>query len=85
MVVPKATQGGTATIAIRPFVTASSLDDFDEKDALRFQTLAFQGGWSDKMKVYELRLKLSSSARNWRSRLSPHVRRDWTRFSKEFK
>ncbi|OWZ04439.1 hypothetical protein PHMEG_00023662 [Phytophthora megakarya] len=28
----------------------------------RFQTLAFQGGWSDKMKVYELRLKLSSSA-----------------------
>ncbi|OWY99721.1 hypothetical protein PHMEG_00029237, partial [Phytophthora megakarya] len=51
----------------------------------RFQTLAFQGGWSDKMKVYELHLKLSSSARNWRSQLSPHVRRDWTRFSKEFK
>ncbi|OWY95581.1 hypothetical protein PHMEG_00034378 [Phytophthora megakarya] len=37
------------------------------------------------MKVYELRLKLSSTARNWRSQLSPHVRRDWTRFSKEFK
>ncbi|OWY99918.1 hypothetical protein PHMEG_00028999 [Phytophthora megakarya] len=90
---PKATQGGTSTMAIRPFVTASSLDDFDEKASLsertrwweRFQTLAFQGGRSDKMKVYELRLKLSSSTRNWRSQLSPHVRRDWTRFSKEFK
>ncbi|OWZ00308.1 hypothetical protein PHMEG_00028531, partial [Phytophthora megakarya] len=93
MVAPKATHGGTTTMIIRPFVTASSLDDFDEKASLsertrwweRFQTLAFQGGWSDKMKVYELRLKLSSSARNWRSQLSPHVRRDWTRFSKEFK
>ncbi|OWY94210.1 hypothetical protein PHMEG_00036128 [Phytophthora megakarya] len=80
MVVPKATQGGTTTMTIRPFVTASSLDDFDEKASLsertrwweRFQTLAFQGGWSDKMKVYELRLKLSSSARNWRSQLSLH-------------
>ncbi|OWY91563.1 hypothetical protein PHMEG_00039802 [Phytophthora megakarya] len=54
-------------MTIRPFVTASSLDDFDEKASLsertrwweRFQTLAFQGGWSDKMKVYELRLKFS--------------------------
>ncbi|OWY94764.1 hypothetical protein PHMEG_00035416, partial [Phytophthora megakarya] len=93
IVVPKTTQGGTTTMTIRPFVTASSLDDFDEKASLsertrwweRFQTFAFQGGWSDKMKVYELHLKLSSSARNWRSQLSPHVRRDWTRFSKEFK
>ncbi|OWZ14923.1 hypothetical protein PHMEG_00011519 [Phytophthora megakarya] len=93
MVVPKATQGGTTTMTIRPFVTTSLLDDYDEKASHsehtrwweRFQTLAFQGGWSDKMKVYELRLKLSSSARNWRSQLSPHVRRGWTRFSKEFK
>ncbi|OWZ12866.1 hypothetical protein PHMEG_00013902 [Phytophthora megakarya] len=93
MVVPKATQGDTTTMTIRPFVTASSLDDFDEKASLsertrwweRFQTLSFQGGWSDKMKVYELRLKLSSSARNWRSQLSPHVRCGWTRFSKQFK
>ncbi|OWY94677.1 hypothetical protein PHMEG_00035523, partial [Phytophthora megakarya] len=93
MVVPKATQGGTTTMTIRSFVTASLLDDFDEKAALsertrwweRFQTLTFQGGWSDKMEVYELRLKLSSSARNWRSQMAPYVRRDWTRFSKEFK
>ncbi|OWZ17860.1 hypothetical protein PHMEG_0008146 [Phytophthora megakarya] len=90
---PKANQGGTTTMTIRPFVTASSLDDFDEKASLsertrwweRFQTLAFQGGWSDKMKVYELRLKLSPSAMNWRSQLSPPVRRDWTRFFKGFK
>ncbi|OWY97711.1 hypothetical protein PHMEG_00031698 [Phytophthora megakarya] len=75
---------GRHTMTIRPFVTASSLDDFDEKASLsertrwweRFQTLAFQGGCSNKMKVYELRLKLSSSARNWRSQLSPHVRHD---------
>ncbi|OWZ14631.1 hypothetical protein PHMEG_00011860 [Phytophthora megakarya] len=31
MVVPKATQGGTTTMTIRPFMTASFLDDFDEK------------------------------------------------------
>ncbi|OWZ20578.1 hypothetical protein PHMEG_0004976 [Phytophthora megakarya] len=30
MVVPKTTQGGTTTMNIRPFVTASSLNDFDE-------------------------------------------------------
>ncbi|OWZ14387.1 hypothetical protein PHMEG_00012147 [Phytophthora megakarya] len=86
MAVPKATQGGTTTMTIRPFVTASSLDDFDEKSSLSERThVGVQGGWSDKMKVYELRLKLFSSARNWRSQLSPHMRRDWTRFSKEFK
>ncbi|OWZ01197.1 hypothetical protein PHMEG_00027470 [Phytophthora megakarya] len=31
MVVLKTIQGGTTTMTIRPFVTASSLDDFDEK------------------------------------------------------
>ncbi|OWY93322.1 LOW QUALITY PROTEIN: hypothetical protein PHMEG_00037334 [Phytophthora megakarya] len=80
MVVPKTTQGGTTMMTIRPFVTASPLEDFDEKDFLsertcwweRFQTLDFQGGWGDKMKVYELHLKLSFSARNWHSQL-------WTR------
>ncbi|OWZ22183.1 hypothetical protein PHMEG_0003150 [Phytophthora megakarya] len=81
MVIPKATQGGTTTMTILPFVTASSLDDFDEKASLsertrwgeRFETLAFQGGWSDNKKVYDLRLNRSSSARNWRSQLSSHV------------
>ncbi|OWZ20437.1 hypothetical protein PHMEG_0005150 [Phytophthora megakarya] len=80
MVAPKPTQGGTTMMIIRPFVTASSLDDFDEKTPFSestrwrecFQTLAFQGGWSDKMKVYGLPLKMSSSERNWRSQLSPH-------------
>ncbi|OWZ06675.1 hypothetical protein PHMEG_00021038 [Phytophthora megakarya] len=87
MMVPMATPRGTTTMTIRPFVTASSLEDFDEKASLRTHslTLAFQGGWSDKMKVYELRLKLFSSARNWFSQLSPYVLCDWTRFSKEFK
>ncbi|OWY90424.1 hypothetical protein PHMEG_00041451 [Phytophthora megakarya] len=72
-------------MTIRPFVTASSLDDFDEKASLSNALGGGSGGWSDKMTVYELRLKLSSSARNWCSQLSPHVRGDWTRFSKEFK
>ncbi|OWY97726.1 hypothetical protein PHMEG_00031676 [Phytophthora megakarya] len=38
MVVPKATQGGTTPMTIRPFVTASSLDDFDEKASLSEHT-----------------------------------------------
>ncbi|OWZ06850.1 hypothetical protein PHMEG_00020845 [Phytophthora megakarya] len=38
MVVPKTTQGGTTTTTIRPFVTVSSLDDFDEKASLSERT-----------------------------------------------
>ncbi|OWZ11449.1 hypothetical protein PHMEG_00015524 [Phytophthora megakarya] len=38
MVVPKITLAGTTTMNIRPFVTASSLNDFDEKASVSEST-----------------------------------------------
>ncbi|GMF55593.1 unnamed protein product [Phytophthora fragariaefolia] len=77
----------------RPYANASALEDFDEKASLavrtrwqeRFQSIAVQGGWTDKVKIYEMKLKLSAAARNWRANLRPKVRRDWKKFLKEFR
>ncbi|KUF82486.1 hypothetical protein AM587_10003285 [Phytophthora nicotianae] len=77
----------------RPYVSSSTLDDFDEKASLtarrrwweRFLNLTIQGGWSDEMKVYELKLKMPPAVRNWRGQLAPKDRRDWKRLSRLFR
>ncbi|GMF45642.1 unnamed protein product [Phytophthora fragariaefolia] len=51
----------------------------------RFQSIAVQGGWTDKVKIYEMKLKLSATVRNWRANLRPKVMRDWKKFLKEFR
>ncbi|ETM03032.1 hypothetical protein L917_00686 [Phytophthora nicotianae] len=86
----KTTPAGTTVMQFRPYVSSSTLDDFDEKASLtarrrwweRFLKLAIQGGWSDEMKVYELKLKMPPAVRNWRGQLAPKDRRDWKRFSR---
>ncbi|KAE9309315.1 hypothetical protein PR003_g20539 [Phytophthora rubi] len=86
------TLGGT-TLTFRPYVSSSTLEDFDEDAQLparrrwweRFLNLTVQGGWSDRTKVYELKLKMPPAVRNWRGQLSKRSRRDWTRLSKLFK
>ncbi|ETO71608.1 hypothetical protein F444_12080, partial [Phytophthora nicotianae P1976] len=40
------------------------------------------GGWSDEMKVYELKLKMPPAVRNWRGQLASKDRRDWKRLSR---
>ncbi|KAE8915351.1 hypothetical protein PF003_g5 [Phytophthora fragariae] len=87
-----ATLGGT-TLTFRPYVSSSTLEDFDEDAPLpaqrrwweRFLNLTVQGGWSDRTKVYELKLKMPPAVRNWRGQLSRRCRQDWTRLSKLFK
>ncbi|KAE9260155.1 hypothetical protein PR003_g34485, partial [Phytophthora rubi] len=51
----------------------------------RFVSMSVQGGWTDKMKISELKMKMSSAVRNWRGQLSKHVQNDWKRLSREFK
>ncbi|KAE8954030.1 hypothetical protein PR002_g32198 [Phytophthora rubi] len=51
----------------------------------RFVSMSVQGGWTDKMKISELKIKTSSAVRNWRDQLSKHVQNDWKRLSREFK
>ncbi|KAE8888665.1 hypothetical protein PF003_g27298 [Phytophthora fragariae] len=59
------TMGGT-TLTFRPYVSSSTLEDFDEDAQLParrrwwelFLNLTVQGGWSDRTKVYELKLKM---------------------------
>ncbi|POM70138.1 Hypothetical protein PHPALM_13472 [Phytophthora palmivora] len=61
--------------------------DFDEKLSLsarrrwweRFLNVTVQGGWTDQMKGYELKTKMSPAVRNWYGQLSN------IRLSKEFK
>ncbi|KAE9007147.1 hypothetical protein PR002_g16287 [Phytophthora rubi] len=86
------TLGGT-TLTFRPYVSSSTLEDFDEDAQLparrrwreRFLNLIVQGGWSDRTKVYELKLKMPPAVRNWRGQLSKRDRQDWSRLSKLFK
>ncbi|EGZ25055.1 hypothetical protein PHYSODRAFT_482570, partial [Phytophthora sojae] len=87
------TQDGKTVMNFRPYVSSSSLEDFDDKAPYqertrwweRFLALTVQGGWTDSMKVYELRLKLPSSARNWRQQLPRHTRDTWSLLSRAFK
>jgi hypothetical protein len=47
--------------------------------------MAAQAGWSDELKGYELKLKMSPAVRNWRGQLKKAVRADWTRLSRAIK
>ncbi|KAE9205634.1 hypothetical protein PF005_g13316 [Phytophthora fragariae] len=77
----KTSQAGTTVFTYKPYVNASALEDFNEKASLstrirwleKFQRMAVQGGWSDKMRIYEMKLKLPSSARDWRYNLDEDV------------
>ncbi|POM62247.1 hypothetical protein PHPALM_28622 [Phytophthora palmivora] len=83
-------QGGSVVTLI---TFTNTLEDFNEKLALsarrrwweRFLNVTVQGGWTDQMKVYELKTKMSPAVRNWYGQLSKHVRSEWSRLSKEFK
>ncbi|KAE9315546.1 hypothetical protein PF008_g19215 [Phytophthora fragariae] len=89
----KTSQAGTTVFTYKPYVNASALEDFNNKASLstrirwleKFQSIPVQGGWSDKMRIYEMKLKLPSSARDWRYNLDEDVRHSWKRFLKAFK
>ncbi|KAE9088366.1 hypothetical protein PF010_g19405 [Phytophthora fragariae] len=89
----KTSQAGTKVLTYKHYVNASALEDFNEKTSLstrirwleKFQSMAVQGGWSVKMRIYEMKLKLPSSARDWRYNLDEAIRHSWKRFLKALK
>ncbi|GMG16107.1 unnamed protein product [Phytophthora fragariaefolia] len=84
---------GSTLLTVRPYVNPNSLEKFDEKASLgdrrswweRFLNMNEQGGWMDKVKLSELRMKMSSAVRNWRGQLPKHVQADWEKLSREFR
>ncbi|GMF36881.1 unnamed protein product [Phytophthora fragariaefolia] len=84
---------GSTLLTIRPYVNPNSLETFDEKASLgdrrswweRFLNMTEQGGWTDKVKLSRLRMKISSAVRNWRGQLPKHVQADWKKPSREFR
>ncbi|OWY94662.1 hypothetical protein PHMEG_00035545, partial [Phytophthora megakarya] len=71
----------------------NTLDDFDEKQSLtscrrwweKFLNMTIQAGWTEQMKIYEFKTKMSPVARNWMGQLGRRVRTNWGRLAREFK
>ncbi|EGZ27927.1 hypothetical protein PHYSODRAFT_321638 [Phytophthora sojae] len=86
-------QVGTTLLTFRPYINSNTLGEFDTKASLRerehwwerFANMAAQGGWSTKMRIQELKLKLSGAARDWFNQLSKHTQRDWKELASAFR
>ncbi|EGZ24380.1 hypothetical protein PHYSODRAFT_325503 [Phytophthora sojae] len=86
-------KAGETSLTIHPYVNSSALEKFDEKASLgdrrswweRFTNLASQGGWSNRTRISELKMKMSSPFRNWRGQLPKQVQNDWKTLASEFR
>ncbi|EGZ07945.1 hypothetical protein PHYSODRAFT_250253 [Phytophthora sojae] len=86
-------QAGTTLLTFRPYINSNTLGEFDTKASLRervhwwerFANMAAQGGWSTKMRIQELKLKLSGAARDWFNQLPKHTQRDWKELASAFR
>ncbi|OWY95748.1 hypothetical protein PHMEG_00034170 [Phytophthora megakarya] len=82
---------GGNMLTLRTFTNA--LDDFDEKWSLtvrrrwweKFLNMTIQAGWTDQMKIYEFKTKVSSAGRNWMGQVGKRVRTKWEHLAPEFK
>ncbi|OWY90188.1 hypothetical protein PHMEG_00041798 [Phytophthora megakarya] len=82
---------GGNMLTLRTFT--NTLDDFDEKQSLtarrrwweKFLNMTIQAGWTEQMKIYEFKTKMSTAARNWMGQLGKRVRTNWGRLAREFK
>ncbi|GMF32016.1 unnamed protein product [Phytophthora fragariaefolia] len=87
------TKEGSTLLTVRPYVNLNSLEKFDEKVAIgdrkssweHFLNMTEQGGRTDKVKLSELRMKMSSGHWNWRGQLPRHVQADWKNPPREFR
>uniref|UniRef100_H3HAJ9 Retrotransposon gag domain-containing protein n=1 Tax=Phytophthora ramorum TaxID=164328 RepID=H3HAJ9_PHYRM len=87
------TPEGTTLLTFRPYINSHTLSEFDTKAAIRervhwweqFANLAAQGAWSNKMRIQELKLKLSGAARDWFNQLPKHTQRDWKELATAFR
>ncbi|OWZ03018.1 LOW QUALITY PROTEIN: hypothetical protein PHMEG_00025321 [Phytophthora megakarya] len=78
---------GGSMLTLRTFT--NTLDDFDEKQSLtspmKFLNMTIQAGWTEQMKIYEFKTKMSPAARNWMGQIGKRVRTNWGRLAREFK
>ncbi|OWZ00178.1 hypothetical protein PHMEG_00028696 [Phytophthora megakarya] len=82
---------GGNMLTLRTFTNA--LDDFDEKQSLtarrrwweKFLNMTILAGWTEQMKIYGFKTKMSPAARNWMGQLGKRVRTNWGRLAREFK
>ncbi|OWZ00495.1 hypothetical protein PHMEG_00028303 [Phytophthora megakarya] len=78
-------------LTLRTFTNA--LDNFDEKQSLmarrrwwdKFLNTTIQTGWTEQLKIYEFKTKMSPVARNWMCQLEKRVRTNWGRLARECK
>ncbi|OWZ00507.1 hypothetical protein PHMEG_00028284 [Phytophthora megakarya] len=47
--------------------------------------MTIQAGWTEQMKIYQFKTKMSPAARNWTGQLGKRVRTNWGRLAREFK
>ncbi|EGZ17740.1 hypothetical protein PHYSODRAFT_331670 [Phytophthora sojae] len=86
-------QAGTTLLTFRPYINSNTLGEFDTKASLRervhwwerFANMAAQGGWSTKMRIQELKLKLSGAARDGFNQLPKDTQRDWKELASAFR
>ncbi|OWY96776.1 hypothetical protein PHMEG_00032874, partial [Phytophthora megakarya] len=84
------TKGGDM-LTLRTFT--NTLDDYDEKQSLtarrrwweKFVNMTIQAGWTEQIKIYEFKTKMSPAARNWMDQLGKCLRTNWGRLAREFK
>uniref|UniRef100_H3GWQ5 Retrotransposon gag domain-containing protein n=1 Tax=Phytophthora ramorum TaxID=164328 RepID=H3GWQ5_PHYRM len=87
------TPEGTTLLTFRQYINSHTLSEFDAKAAIRervhwweqFANLAAQGARSSKMRIQELKLKLSGAARDWFNQLPKHMQRDWKELATAFR
>ncbi|EGZ18814.1 hypothetical protein PHYSODRAFT_332551 [Phytophthora sojae] len=86
-------QAGTTLLTFRPYINSNTLGEFDTMASLRervhwwkrFANMAAQGGWSTKMRIQELKFKLSGAARDCFNQLPKHTQRDWKELVSTFR
>ncbi|GMF63310.1 unnamed protein product [Phytophthora fragariaefolia] len=83
------TKEGTTVWTYRPYINYNAVEKFSEDASVedrvgwwqRFIDMAAQGSWSDKMKIRQVRGRMSSSLRDWYAQLPMSTRHNWKNLS----
>ncbi|GMF52897.1 unnamed protein product [Phytophthora fragariaefolia] len=87
------TQEGTTVWTYRQYINHNAVEKFNEAASVedrvgwweRSFDMAAQGSWPDKMKIRQLRGRMSSSLRDWYAKLPKSTRHNWKKLSRRFK